>query len=360
MGLDFPYVFTRTVVGYPLLVLPSARSELAQWQRRANEIPNANLRRAAARALTKRGNMEGAALFATLVPAAGRRDVVRALVAFQTAYNYLDWLSECPSEDPIANGHRLHQALIAAVDPARPHGDYYARNHDRGDGGYLRGILDVCRDALAGLPSYAAVAPSLRAAAVRIVYFQALNLSEPQGGQGALGRWAADVTPAGSGLEWWETAAGAGSSLGVHALIAAAASPDLERGHADAIECLYFPWAGALHTLLDSLADHAEDRRRGQRSLLDYYRSPADAAAHLAELAARSVRASGRVADPHAHRVILTAMCSYYLTAPECDTAEGQAVARALACALGVPLKTAILMFRCRRLVYALARRVHP
>lgn len=46
-----------------------------------------------------RGNIEGAALFDALAPAGRRARTIRALVAFQTAYNYFDALSGLPSED---------------------------------------------------------------------------------------------------------------------------------------------------------------------------------------------------------------------------------------------------------------------
>jgi tetraprenyl-beta-curcumene synthase len=157
-------------------------------------------------------------------PAAHRRRTIRALVAFQTAYNYLDALSELPSEDPVANGYQLHRALVIALQPGVAHPDYYTHNPDRGDGGYLAAILDACRDAIAGLPSYPLLAQSAREAAARIVDFQALNLSEEQGGHDALQRWASEATPVAGRLEWWETAAAAGSSLAIHAMITAAAT----------------------------------------------------------------------------------------------------------------------------------------
>ena len=353
--LELARVFTDTVGRYLLVVLPQVRRELAHWRARAAAIPNPQLRQTAAEALGKRGNIEGAALFATLAPGAQRRRTMRALVAFQIAYNYLDALSELPSEDPLANGDQLHQALLVALYPGAPHADYYAHNPQRGDGEYLTGILDACRDALAGLPSYPALAPAARAAAARIVDFQTLNLSERQGGHDALERWAREATPAASGLAWWETAAAAGSSLAVHALIAAAADPHLDPWEARKLDGAYFPWIGALHSLLDSLVDRVEDHEHARRSLLDYYQSPTDAAIQLARLATRARCATERLPSSHAHRVILTAMCSYYLSAPECDTAEAQTITRALTQALGIPLSVAILMFRSRRLLHTLA-----
>jgi tetraprenyl-beta-curcumene synthase len=350
--------FAGTVLCYLFRVLPQVGRELAGWRARAAAIPNPRLRQAAGEALAKRGNVEGAALFATLAPAAHRHRTVRALVAYQTAYNYLDALSERPSEDPVANGDQLHQALLVALCPGAPHPDYYEHNPDRGDGEYLPRILEACRDAVAGLPSYAAVAPAARAAAARIVDFQALNLSERQGGHGALERWAAS-TPSAAGLAWWETAAAAGSSLAVYALIAAAADPRLHPRHVPELDGAYFPWIGALHSLLDSLVDRGEDHVNRQRSLLSYYHSSTGAAIHLAGLAGRAAAATERLPNPEAHRVILAAMCSYYLSAPECATAEGQTIARALTRAVGLPLAVAIPMFRSRRRFHSLTRRAY-
>jgi tetraprenyl-beta-curcumene synthase len=350
--LELPCAFACTVVRYLLLVLPSVRCELAQWRTRAGEIPTANLRRTASQALAKRGNIEGAALFATLAPGVYRARTIRALVAFQTAYNYLDALSELPSEDPVANGEQLHQALRIALQPGAPHSDYYAHNPDRGDGGYLTAILDACREAVAGLPSYPLLARTAREAAARIVDFQALNLSEEQGGHDALERWAREMPPAAGGLEWWETAAGAGSSLAVHALIAAAATdPHLDGWDAREIDRAYFPWIGAFHTLLDSLVDAAEDERSGQRNLLSYHASAGQAALAMMSLAERATAATGSLPDAPRHRVILIAMAAYYLSSPGARTAGARPIARDVAGALGPLLTPALVLFRARRLV---------
>jgi len=357
--IELTRVFAATVLRYLFTVLPQVGRELAHWRSRAAEIPDPQLRRIAGEALGKRGNVEGSALFATLAPAAQRRGTVRALAAFQTAYNYLDALSELPSEDPIANGSQLHQALLVALCPGAAHLDYYQHCPRREDGGYLRAILDACRNALAGLPSHALVAPTTQAAAARIVDYQALNLSWPQGGRDALQRWATVATPAHSSLAWWETAAAAGSSLAVDALIAAAADPQLDPRDVGEIDTAYFPWIGALHSLLDSLVDRDEDRDRELHCLLDYYSPTTSAASALADLATRARGAAERLPSPHAHRVIVTAMVSYYLSAPECRTAEARAIAGALRRVLGAPLGLAILMFRSRRLFHTVTHRAY-
>jgi tetraprenyl-beta-curcumene synthase len=351
--LGLSAAFSRTALSYLFHVLPAVRAELAHWQAHAARIPNPGLRFHAREALLKRGNIEGAALFATLAPRRYRRLTVRALVAFQSAYNYLDALSEVPNKDPVANGARLHRALITAVHPCAQHCDYYEHNPEVDDGGYLVAMAEACRGALACLPSFCAITPTARAAAARIVDFQALNLSQAQGGYGAMRRWASEETMPGSRLQWWETAAAAGSSLPIHALIAAAAAPDVDSRDAREIDRAYFPWTGAVHSLLDSLVDLEEDHLQGRKSLLAYYRSPAEAAIRLGALASRARDVVERLPSRDTHRVILTAMCSYYLSAPE--TRGAGTFADNISEALGWPLSVTVGMFRIRRFASTLS-----
>jgi tetraprenyl-beta-curcumene synthase len=278
---------------------------------------------------------------------------VHALVAFQMAYNYLDTLAEQPSADPVANGRALHRALLIALDPTASHPDYYALHPQREDGGFLVALVDRCRTALATLPSHAAVASGSIAAARRILAFQSLNLTERQGGHEALERWARREAPDCPELHWWQTAGAGGSSLVVHALLATAAQPDVRRSDVEAIEAAYFPWICALHSLLDSLVDVAEDERAGQRNLLGYHPSPQQAASAKKILAQRASDAAGALPDELRHRVILTAMIGHYLSSPEASTPYAQAIAANVAAVVGPLLPPALALFKARR---ALAR----
>jgi tetraprenyl-beta-curcumene synthase len=330
-------------------VLPEVNRDLDYWRERAAGIPDEVLRANALGSLGKRGNIEGAALFGVLAPPAERARAVRALVAFQTAYNYLDALSEEPSEDPVGNADQLHQALLTALHPTAEHPDYYEHNERCSDAGYLEALVDACRRAASGLPSFSTFAPVAREAAARIVDFQALNRTRAEGGHEALERWALEEGSGRREVEWWETAASAGSSLAVHALIAGAAS-DLDVYDARAIGGAYYPWGGATHSLLDSMVDRREDEVNGQRSLLDYYGSTREAARGLGGLASRSIDEAGKLPEGITHRIILTVMCSYYLSAGDRDTEEARMIAKQLATVLGLPLHVAISMFQIRRL----------
>jgi tetraprenyl-beta-curcumene synthase len=347
--------FTATVCSYLFAVLPRVRRELAHWQSRALLIPDPVLRRLALQALTKRGNMEGAALFAVLAPRHRRVPTVRALIAFQAAYNYLDGLAEQPNPEPVANGYQLHQALLVALDRGAPQPDYYAGYPRRADGSYLAAMVEACQTALAALPSHRVVADDAWAAAARIVAFQSLNLTEDQGGHELLQRWATDQTPAGLQLRWWQTAASCGSSLAVHALIAMAATPGLDAGDVVEINEAYHPWIGALHSLLDSLVDTEEDQRDGQLSLLGYHASSGEAASAMKALTHRAASAAGALPQSRRHVVILMAMISYYLSAAEARTSYARPVAAAVKSAAGPLLSPAMLLFKLKRASLSLA-----
>ena len=84
-------------VVYWLTIYPRARLEIRRWRRRAQRIPDLTLRAQALYKLTfERLNPEAAAFFAVLAPWRHRRALVRLMVDFQIAYDYLDAINEEP------------------------------------------------------------------------------------------------------------------------------------------------------------------------------------------------------------------------------------------------------------------------
>jgi tetraprenyl-beta-curcumene synthase len=345
--------FAAAARRYWLTVFPQLGPELSRWRERAAEIPDPVLRRLAFDAQRKRGNLEGAAAFAAFAPRSRRAAVLRALVAFQAAYDYLDVLAEQPQADPVAGARGLHQALIDALDPGLGGGseqpDYYASYPQHEDGGYLADLVSACRTALATLPTYAVVAAPARRAAERIVEFQTCNLSRSQGDHDALERWAHGEIPAGTDLRWWETAAAGGSSLGVHALIAAAADGGAMQAEAvEQIEHAYFPWIGGLHSMLDHLIDQVNDAAVGERNLIDYYASPAEAAARMQALAQRAVSAARALPRGRRHTIVLTGMAGFYLSDPQASAPAASPIAQNVRAAIGGLMTPTLIVFKAR------------
>lgn len=345
-------VFVRAALRYWLFIFPCVVSELRHWRRHAARIPDPALRQTALDALSKHGNMEGAAAFAAFVPRKYRGTVVRALVTFQLIYNHADMLAERPHVYPTGDVRSLHEALLIALDPGIARLDRHARDSHCDDAGYLAEILVSCHTALRELPSYATAAPSAHRFATRIVSFQSLSL----GGREKLEHWARTQIPVGSGLEWWETAAAAGSSLGVHALIAAAAAPSLDAEDLTAIEDAYFPWIGALHSLLDSVIDEAEDAATGQLSLMACYPSLQDAAIRVRWLAVRALKVARGLRDGRRQRVLVVAMICSYISASEASAPGVDDLVRGVRAACGPLAHPMMLVFKMRQLTARLTR----
>jgi tetraprenyl-beta-curcumene synthase len=301
---------------YWLTVYPLVQWQARRWRRRAATIPDPALRRIALDThRSESGNLQGAAAFAAVAPLRRRATVVRASVAFQAAYDYVDSLAEQPSAMPFSNGRALHEALRVALCPTASHAAYYRHHRATDDGGYLRLLVDACRAAMRELPSRGVIEPHLAAAADRMIAYQArIHSRGPEAP--ALAAWAARNTPPKSGLTWWESAAAAASSLGAFALVTAAADPRLSAAEADAIDHAYFPWAGALHVLLDSLVDLPIDTSSGHCSLVAHYAQPEQAAARLGAIASRAFASTRALRHGRRHAAILAVMSTHYLSNP--------------------------------------------
>ena len=295
-------------------------------------------------------SLEGVAAFAAFARPDQRATVVRLLVRLQSIYQYTDTLMEQPSSDRAANARRLHTAILLALRPDRPHIDYY-RHHTRNDDeGYLAGLVDRCRAMLTALPSYTVVAEAVLGQAERIVFYQShINLAGEQD-HPALLRWAELEGSAKTRQRWWELAAASGSSLATLALLSIAADPNLTKQRAARIEALYWPWMGALHTLLDSLVDHAEDAATGQHNLLDHYASAEEMAERMEWLTLEAVRRAGAVGVEHS--LILAGMTSLYLSDPNAWQPYARATTERVLAALGGLARPAMLILRARRLAH--------
>jgi tetraprenyl-beta-curcumene synthase len=346
-GFDQTTLFTRSALRYWLAIFPQVCRDLRKWRRRAQEIPDPGLRSAALESLiVKRGDLEGAVAFAVCAPRPLRRRLVRGLAAWEIAFDYLDTVSEHPNPDPVANGRTLNRALITALTPGARHSDYYALHMRDGDDGYLVALIDACRAAITSLPSYMRVIEPIRRALSRIVVYQSLNHGDASGSHAAFADWAAAQVNPGANLEWWEMAAAAGSQLTILALAAAAADPRLTNQRAMAIERAYFPWVGALSTLLDSLIDQPRDKAEGQPNLVDCYDSPQQAADRLGEIASEAVRCVCVLPDADHHSLMLGAMAAFFHS--QARSPDARIVTRAVLEAMGRAGSPALLVFKLR------------
>ncbi len=139
-------------------VAPLVGAQLKRWEQRAHAIEDPPLHALALEKLREEHfNAEVAATLATLAPREHRKTVVEAIVAYEVMYDYLDGLTEQPTADPLTDGRNLYQAFTDAITlGSEPAGGYYT-SRPADDGGYLEELVSVVREALARLPSAAAI-----------------------------------------------------------------------------------------------------------------------------------------------------------------------------------------------------------
>lgn len=343
--------FARAARCYWIEVFPFARRELGEWRRRAEAIPEPALRRDALLALqTKSGNAEGLAAFAVLAPRAERRAVIRAVIAYQTALDYLDNVTERPVHTH-AERLKLNGTLEVAVDSELSLETYREETGQRADHEYLFALVEACRSSLGRLPSYSSAVSALRRRARLGAESQAMNNSLLLGAdERAMARWADELTRASSlegELQWWEVFAAGASTPALGALAALAAQPGGDEGDFLAVERAYFPWVNALNTMLDSLVDLDEDP--SQQRHIERYGSPQAAAERLAAIAARSRAGVCKLPSAPQHELILAAMGGLYLAQPAAWLGDRRVTAAAVLDALGPFARSTLTVHRLRQ-----------
>ena len=304
-------------------VAPPLRAQLAYWDRRARAIPDEPLRALAGRKLREeRFNVELAATLATLAPRPQRRTTVRAIVALQAMYDYLDLLTEQPQTDPVHDSRHLFEAFTGALaraerrafDPSQGAVDYYGEESGADDGGYLEDLAGTVELAVAELPAWNAVVVTAERSAERCAQAQVLSHAAAHSDAAELVRWARRQAE-GTTLRWPEYLAGATASvLAAHALIAAAADPHTTDRDAQALDTVYLSICAL--TMLDSLVDREQDLATGELGYVRCYGSAELMAESLARLARAAGRAAATLPNGAHHVMTLVGIAAYYGSAP--------------------------------------------
>lgn len=286
--------------------------ELRHWRRRAELIPDSEIRADALRGLThKRGHADGAALFSTL-PEHRSPELIKLLIDYETILDFLDDVSERHATE--TNGRELHMALVDAFDPDRPLSDYYRHHPWRDDGGYLVELVEACRGWCLSLPSYERVRTHVVTEAWRAQVLALNHLTDPAVRDAALTAWAASEFPDEHGLHWFELSAAASATLVILPLLTLAAHDDVTAAEITMTRTAYWPWVSLTAAMLDSHVDRAEDAAAGDHSYVSHYPDETCALKRISYCIGRAVRETLRLPDGHRHSVIVACMVTMYLS----------------------------------------------
>jgi tetraprenyl-beta-curcumene synthase len=333
--------------------LPLVARETRAWRSRAMGMPDAPIRQDALSALErKRGHTDGAALF-SILPRARNRSLLRLLVAYEIAWDFLDSVNEHGAPAGQANGRQLHRALIEALDPNAPISDYYRLHPWNRDGGYLRTLVDTCRQSSSLLPSYGAVRGRAVEEAVRAQVLGINHELDPARRDATLRRWAARELPSLHDADWFELTGAASASLTIHALLALAAKPGCAENEIERVRHAYFPWISAATTMLDSYVDQAQDTANGDHSYVAHYPSPERAAQRIHQLVERALGEAQALEAGERHTLIATCMVAMYLSKDSARTPAMRATTRNLANAGGSLARLLSPVLRLWRIAYA-------
>lgn len=309
-------------------VAPAVWRELALWREPATRIDDPTLRQLAVSKLREEYfNAEVAATLATLAPRRARTRTVRAIVALELLFDYLDGRTELPASDPLAHGGRLYDAFIEAVE-AEPSSDA-----PQGPGGfaceaddvYVRALSGRVRENLFALPAAREVAAVAQAVAERCAEAQTRLHAAATLGDGQLRDWAAEPART-DGLGWREYVAGSASSvLSVHALIAAAADPSTTAGDAARIDATYIAIGGVI-TMLDSVVDHSADVARGEPGFIRLFAGHDELERSLRQLTREALARAREAPHGEHHAMTLAGVVAYYSTHPGARAAHARAI----------------------------------
>jgi tetraprenyl-beta-curcumene synthase len=333
--------------------LRAVSKEIRHWRRRALQIPDKRIRKDALNALAhKRTHADGAALFWT-IPRRRSLDLLRLLVAYELIWDFLDNLSERAAIEGQDDGYHLHLAIAEAIDPGGPISDYYCSNSFREDGGYLRALVQTCRNGCKLLPSYHRVSGLAIAEARRA---QVLSINHDRDATrrvSALKAWVAHEFQDTRGMEWWELSGAASAPLTIHALLALAMEPICTERDITQIHAAYSPWLSAATTMLDSYVDQVEDQKNGDHSYIAHYPDPDSAALGIHRLVWHATKEARSLRNGSKHAVIAAAMIAMYLSKDSARTPELRATTQSLVNAGGSLTRLLLPILRVWRILNA-------
>jgi tetraprenyl-beta-curcumene synthase len=296
-------------------IVPSASIQLDAIRLRADAIPDEALHREALSSVDgKAYHVAGACILATFLPDDVAQRYVSIVAPLESIYDYLDNLCDRHPDVPIEAYPVLHQAIADALDPTAAPRDYYALGPTGDDGGYLRWLVTRTQDGIRQIGGYDALLPHFRESAELYAEMQTYKHYPAGEREAQLIAWY-ERRGRGLDLEWQEFACAAGSQFQVYAPLY-----ELLAGRPAAIDAAYgahFPAVAALHVLLDSFIDRAEDREHGELCFAEVYPSFERLRKRVGYLAGRAERGFSALPVPAEHRFVLRVMALFYLTHPK-------------------------------------------
>ncbi|WP_245835809.1 tetraprenyl-beta-curcumene synthase family protein [Virgibacillus ndiopensis] len=317
-------------------IFPEVKRELYYWTKRAEKIPNRELRMQALASLdAKRFHCQGGSIYA-LLAGERRKEAVRFIVAFQTISDYLDNLCDrSTSLDP--NDFRLlHQSMVDALSPENSVKNYYALRKEQNDGGYLVELVKTAQSTLRYLPGFSYIQDyivSLNALYNDLQVHKHVKVEEriPR-----LQEWFSIHKGKAAKLEWYEFSAASGSTIGIFCLVSYTIGGKMTEELAKKISDCYFPFMQGLHILLDYYIDQQEDIDEGDLNFCSYYMDYKHMEKRFVYFINNASQFVQYMPNPEFHKMVVSGLVGLYLGDKKVQNLEsGNKIRRSLLQASG-------------------------
>ena len=295
-------------------ILPAVHQELRYWKRRAENIPNPELRSQALASIEhKTFHCEGGAILA-LMAMGHYKKAVKFIVAYQTISDYLDNLCDRSTSLDPNDFAALHESMADALTPGAAEKNYYRLREDQDDGNYLNDLSKTCRAFLSELEHYDLIKDHLLELCryycdLQIHKHVVLEERVPR-----LESWFKHYQNNLPEMEWYEFSACSGSTLGIFCLISYAMREDFHAGDAENIRKGYFPYIQGLHILLDYFIDQEEDRAGGDLNFCFYYENQEKLFSRLKHFVLEADRHTEYLPHKKFHQLINRGLLGIYLS----------------------------------------------
>ncbi|MFC2947116.1 tetraprenyl-beta-curcumene synthase family protein [Virgibacillus sediminis] len=298
-------------------VFPAVDKELSYWRKRAEEIPDRELRNQALSSMeAKRFHCQGGAVY-SLLAGAKHVEAVRFIVAYQTISDYLDNLCDRSTSMNPEDFCLLHEAMSDALKPGTKTKNYYLLREEQDDGGYLAELVRTCQESLGMLDNYQMVEGHLLELQGLYADLQVHKHVRKEERMPRLTSWYKGYEAKFPDLDWHEFAASAGSTLGIFCLISYGLSGNLNETMAKDIIHGYFPYIQGIHILLDYFIDQQEDQEEGDLNFCNYYENYSRMRERFLYFIQQAEDRGRRLPDPGFHQMVVEGLVGLYLGDPK-------------------------------------------
>lgn len=319
-------------------VFPQVDAQLNFWRQQISQSPDAVLAQQGLASIRhKRFHAQGGSVYC-LYPGVKSlkeaRSLIKFIVALQTISDYLDNLCDRAGYLDGQAFRQLHLAMTEALTLQGELSPYYRYYPHGEDGGYLKNLVETCRQELKKLPGYPVVQADVIELAELYSKLQTYKHVEIQKREALLKNWAKSYLRQYPEISCWEFAAATGSTLGMFILVAAATAP-VTKEEARRIKESYFPWITGLHILLDYFIDQEEDKKGRDFNFVAYYESPQECLERLLLFWEKAKGQALSLPHPQFHLTVIEGLLAMYLSDPKAQRGTLKEISRHLLQAAG-------------------------